>query len=101
VSVQVDTVHTLYSLSFFALFGPFRTSSNRNVTGTVTEIIRMKGWGAHNRSFLPEVTVGKNKKVARGTHGTTEVKNFEIFKNLLYSPSSVEQTENKRQPPPV
>lgn len=95
-----DTVHTLYSPARSVIFGPFRTISNRNVTGTVTEIVRMKGWGASNFSFFTGSDRWKKKKLPQ-EHGTTEVKIFEIFKNLPYSPSSVEQTENKRQLPPV
>lgn len=97
VSVQVDTVHTLYSLSFLALFGGVLTVTSPEPS------LKLSEWRAGEHTivhFYRKWPLEKIKKLPE-EHGTTEVKKFEIFKNLPYSPSSVEQTENKRQLPPL
>ena len=94
---------TLYIRSIHGPFWLFLALFGRVLTVTSPEpSLKLSEWRAGEHTivhFYRKWPLEKIKKLPE-EHGTTEVKNFEIFKNLPYSPSSVEQTENKRQLPP-
>jgi hypothetical protein len=95
---------TMYIRSIHCPFWTFLALFGRVLTVTSPEpSLKLSEWRAGEHTivhFYRKWPLEKIKKLPE-EHGTTEVKNFEIFKNLPYSPSSVEQTENKRQLPTV